>query len=105
MNIGQANTKAIARTSALVPSIHQKTFQPIIQVLDFVNELYSSKFQVPSPGALVGGAGDLTLSSRELDHNSIGVLDAQEQLEGFKPKAFFHMCGEHSPPHPVFPGA
>jgi hypothetical protein len=40
-----------------------------------------------------------------LDHNLIGVLDAQEQLEGFKPKAFFHMCGEHSPPHPVFPGA
>jgi hypothetical protein len=35
-------------------------FEPIIQVLDFVNKLYSSKLQVPGPGALVEGAGDLT---------------------------------------------
>ena len=68
-----------------------------------MNKLYSSKFQVPGPGALVEGAGDLTLTSRELAHDSIGV-DAQEQLVGFEPKAFFHTCGEHSP-HPVFPGA
>jgi hypothetical protein len=33
----------------------QKTyFEPIIQVLDFMKELFSSKFQVPGPGALVG---------------------------------------------------
>jgi hypothetical protein len=31
----------------------QKNFEPIIQVLDFMNELFSSKFQVPGPGALV----------------------------------------------------
>jgi hypothetical protein len=35
-------------------------FEPIIQVLDFMNKLYSSKLQVPGPGALVEGAGDLT---------------------------------------------
>jgi hypothetical protein len=28
-------------------------FEPIIQVLDFMNKLFSSKFQVPGPGALV----------------------------------------------------
>jgi hypothetical protein len=32
-------------------------FEPIIQVLDFTNELLSSKFQVPGPGALVGERG------------------------------------------------
>ena len=90
-------------TSTEYYSTALKNFEPIIQVLDFVNELYSSKFQVPGPGALVEGAGDLTLTSRELAHDSIGV-DAQEQLVGFEPKAFFHTCGEHSP-HPVFPGA
>ncbi len=67
----------------------------LLQVLDFVKELYSIKFQVPGSGALVEGAGDLTLTSREL---------VQEQLVGFEPKAFFHTCGEHCP-HPVFPGA
>ncbi len=51
----------------------QKSFEPIIQVVDSVNELYSSKFQVPGPGALVEGAGDLTLStaSRESSHSLI----------------------------------
>jgi hypothetical protein len=34
-----------------------KNFEPIIQVLDFMNELFSSKFQVPGPGALVGERG------------------------------------------------
>ena len=52
-----------------------------------MNELYLSNLQVPGPGALVGGAGGLTLTSRELAHNIIGV-DAQEQLEGFEPKAW-----------------
>ena len=65
-----------------------------------MNELFSSKFQVPGPGALVEGAGDLTLTSRESSRKLIGV-DAQEPLAGFEPKAFFHTCGEHSP-HPVF---
>jgi hypothetical protein len=31
----------------------KKKFEPIIQVLDFMNKLFSSKFQVPGPGALV----------------------------------------------------
>ena len=36
----------------------QKNFEPrMIQALDFVNKLYSSKFQVPSPGALVREQG------------------------------------------------
>ncbi len=36
----------------------KKNFEPIIQVLDFMNELFSSKFQVPGPGgALVGERG------------------------------------------------
>ncbi len=61
-----------------------------------MNKLYSSRFQVE-------GAGDLTLSIQESRHNSIGV-DAQEQLEGFEPKAFSHTFSEHSP-HPASPGA
>jgi hypothetical protein len=35
----------------------KKNFEPIIQVLDFMNALSSSKFQVPGPGALVGEWG------------------------------------------------
>ena len=43
-----------------------KTFLTNIQVLDSVNKLYSSKFQVPGPGgALIEGVGDLTLSSHK----------------------------------------
>ncbi len=77
----------------------------IIQVLDLVNKLYLIKFQVPGLGALVlERAGDLTLASWESSQDSIGVVYAQEQLEGFKARAFFHMCAEHSP-HPLFPGA
>ena len=66
-------------------------FEPIIQVLDFVNKLYSSKFQVPGPGALVEGAGELSLTSRELPHDSIGV-DAQEQFVGFEPTPCISWC-------------
>jgi hypothetical protein len=82
---------------------YQKNFEPIIQVLDLMNELFSSKVPSTRPWRPGWGAGDLTLTSCELSHKLIGV-DAQEPLAGFKPKAFFHTCGEHSP-HPVFPGA
>jgi hypothetical protein len=37
--------------------LKKKNFEPIIQVLDFMNKLLSSKFQVPGPGALVGERG------------------------------------------------
>jgi hypothetical protein len=43
--------------SGIVHHHQHKTFEPIIQVLDFTNELFSSKFQVPGPGALVGERG------------------------------------------------
>jgi hypothetical protein len=68
-------------------------------------QTFSSKFHIPGPGA-GWGAGDVILTSCEsASCKSIGVLDTQEQLAaGFKLKAFFHTCGEHSP-HPVFPGA
>jgi hypothetical protein len=65
-----------------------------------MNRLFSSKFQVPGPGQ---GAGDLTLTSQESSYELIGV-DAQVLSVGFKPKAFFHTCGEHSP-ETAFPGA
>jgi hypothetical protein len=35
----------------------QKNLGSIIQVLDFMNKLFSSKFQVPGPGTLVGERG------------------------------------------------
>jgi hypothetical protein len=63
----------------------------------------SSKYKGTRPWRPGRGAGDLTLTSRESSGKLIGV-DAQEPLAGFKPKAFVHTCGEHSP-HPVFPGA
>jgi hypothetical protein len=69
-----------------------------------MNKLLSSKFQAPGPGALVGEAGDLTLTSRESSCKSRGV-DAQEPLAGFEPnKAFFHTWLVSIAPHPVLPG-
>ena len=63
----------------------EKKVEPIIQVLDFVNELYSSKFQVPNPGALlVQGAGALTLTSRESSHKNLIGVDTQEPIVEFK---------------------
>jgi hypothetical protein len=38
---------------------NKKNFEPIIQVLDFMNKLFSSNFQVPGPGALVGAVWNL----------------------------------------------
>jgi hypothetical protein len=33
----------------LAKNLKKKNFEPIIQVLDFMNELFSKKFQVPGP--------------------------------------------------------
>jgi hypothetical protein len=43
----------VAVEQALPLLVEKKNFEPIIQVLDFMNELFSSKFQVPGPGALI----------------------------------------------------
>jgi hypothetical protein len=42
------------RSSQYITRKQKTYFEPIIQVLDFMKELFSSKFQVPGPGALVG---------------------------------------------------
>jgi hypothetical protein len=69
-----------------------------------MSELFqlSSKYPAMVPWS---GSGGLNPNKLWMESCIDSLLDAQEQLAGFEPKAFFHMCGEHSSPHPVFPGA
>jgi hypothetical protein len=48
--------KGVVQLSPLEEEL-PKSFETILQVLDLMNKHFSSKFQVPSPGALVGEQG------------------------------------------------